>query len=189
MDAHQFGTFVAQQRKERGMTQVLLADRIHVTDKAVSRWERGVGLPDIGNIEPLADALDVSVAELMRAERTEGHVMPTHEADEACKGALDLTKAQAERETRDVVVLIALLSVATMLMEMLSSLRWSAAEPMMTMNLPLTYPLIPGVLVAYAIWRGVHGKTWKLTASIGIVLIVMPALLLMWAFLISAYTS
>ena len=75
------------------MTQALLADRIHVTDKAVSRWERGVGLPDIGNIEPRADALDVSVAERMRAERTEGHVMPTHEADEACKGALDLTKA------------------------------------------------------------------------------------------------
>jgi hypothetical protein len=129
-----------------------------------------VGFPDIGTIEPLADALDVSVIELMRA----GEVMSTHEADEACKGALDLTKAQVEREIRDVVMLIAVLAVVTMLVEMLSSLRWNGSELMMTMSVPLTYPLIPGALVAYAIWRGVHGKTWRQAASVGIVLLVAP---------------
>lgn len=42
MEADKLGTFIAQRRKELGLTQVTLAEKIHVTDKAVSRWERGV---------------------------------------------------------------------------------------------------------------------------------------------------
>ena len=47
MDAKEFGAFLAQVRRERNMTQAELAQQLHVTDKAVSRWERGIGLPDI----------------------------------------------------------------------------------------------------------------------------------------------
>lgn len=53
------------------MTQAELAEKIHVTDKAVSRWEQGLGFPDIQTIEPLAQALGISVLELMRSERQE----------------------------------------------------------------------------------------------------------------------
>lgn len=67
MDAKTFGTFLADTRRERGMTQAELADIIHVTDKAVSRWERGIGFPDINTLEPLADALGLSLAQLMHA--------------------------------------------------------------------------------------------------------------------------
>ena len=42
MNKETFGTFIAQLRREKGMTQQNLADRLHVTDKAVSKWERGV---------------------------------------------------------------------------------------------------------------------------------------------------
>ena len=55
MDAKEFGAFLAQVRRERNMTQAELAQQLHVTDKAVSRWERGIGLPDINTLEPLAD--------------------------------------------------------------------------------------------------------------------------------------
>ena len=69
MDAQKFGAFIAQCRKEKGMTQSDLAAKIMVTDKAVSRWERGKGFPDINLLLPLAEALEVSVFELMHSER------------------------------------------------------------------------------------------------------------------------
>lgn len=71
MDAHNFGTFIARCRKNKNMTQAQLADRLNITDKAVSRWERGVGLPDISLIIPLASALDISVENIMMTERKE----------------------------------------------------------------------------------------------------------------------
>ena len=70
MDAEKFGTFIAAVRKEKNMTQAQLAEKIHVTDKAVSRWERGVGFPDINTIEPLADALEISVLEIMKDRKS-----------------------------------------------------------------------------------------------------------------------
>ena len=71
MDANKFGCFVAERRKELKMTQKDLAAKIQVTDKAVSKWERGLGFPDINTIEYLADALDVSIIELMKS----GHML------------------------------------------------------------------------------------------------------------------
>lgn len=69
MDAKKFGAFIAAMRKEKNMTQMDLARKLQVTDKAVSKWERGLGFPDINTIEPLADALGLSVLEVMRSER------------------------------------------------------------------------------------------------------------------------
>ena len=71
MEAQKFGQFIAGIRKEKKMTQAELAGKIHVTDKAISRWERGLGFPDIQTLEPLAQALGISVLELMRSERQE----------------------------------------------------------------------------------------------------------------------
>ena len=74
MDSNKMGAFIAQVRKEMGLTQLELAQKINVTDKAVSKWERGVGFPDIKIIEALAEALGVSVSELMNGERMENAV-------------------------------------------------------------------------------------------------------------------
>ena len=71
MDAEKFGAFLQARRRELGMTQVELAEKLYVTAKAVSRWERGVGFPDIKLLQPLADALDVSIVELMHGEKIE----------------------------------------------------------------------------------------------------------------------
>lgn len=74
MDTQKFGAFIAQCRKEKSMTQSELAAKIMVTDKAVSRWERGKGFPDINLLLPLAEALEVSVLELMHSERQKDKV-------------------------------------------------------------------------------------------------------------------
>ena len=69
MDNQKLGIFITELRKEKGLTQAQLAQKLNVTDKAVSKWERGVGFPDIKLLEPLADVLDISLLELMNSER------------------------------------------------------------------------------------------------------------------------
>lgn len=65
MDAKVTGCFIAQLRKELGLTQKELAEKLEVTDKAISRWETGKGLPDTSLLKPLAEILGVSVGELL----------------------------------------------------------------------------------------------------------------------------
>ena len=57
---------IANLRKQKGMTQSELAEKMNVTDKAVSKWERDLSCPDINTISKLADVLDVSVEELLK---------------------------------------------------------------------------------------------------------------------------
>lgn len=69
MDNNKIGKFIAQLRKEKNLTQQQLGEKLFVTDKAVSKWERGISLPDISIIESLARILDVDVSELLHGEK------------------------------------------------------------------------------------------------------------------------
>ena len=69
MEKKTFGTIVAELRKAKGMTQADLAQKMGITDKAVSKWERDLSYPDIASIPRLAEILGVSVDELMSAEK------------------------------------------------------------------------------------------------------------------------
>lgn len=89
MDNVQFGAFVAQLRKEQNLTQKELADRLHVTDKAVSKWETGRGFPDVKLLEPLAQELGVSLVELLQGARTEKESLTIGEAGEVLSQAID----------------------------------------------------------------------------------------------------
>lgn len=64
------GQIITQYRKERGMTQKELAEHMNVTDKAVSKWERDQSCPDIHSVPKLAEALGVSVDDLMQSTQT-----------------------------------------------------------------------------------------------------------------------
>ena len=68
MDATMLGEKITALRKEKGMTQKDLAALLHVTDKAVSKWERGLNFPEITLLEPLASALNTSVVQLLSLE-------------------------------------------------------------------------------------------------------------------------
>ena len=88
MNKEIFGAFIAQIRKEKGMTQQNLADRLHVTDKAVSKWERGLCYPDVTIMEELAAALELSLTELMSCRR---HPEPQAEEDAAVHSLLAIS--------------------------------------------------------------------------------------------------
>ena len=62
---------MAQHRKEKGYTQKELAERLFLSDKAISKWETGVSIPDIALLVPLAELLEVSVTELLMCQRME----------------------------------------------------------------------------------------------------------------------
>lgn len=71
MDQIKIGRFIAKLRKEQKMTQLELATKIGVSDRAISKWENGRGLPDISLISSLCDVLKISINELLEGERLE----------------------------------------------------------------------------------------------------------------------
>lgn len=66
MEKQSFGTYIAAKRKQFGMTQADLAEKMNVTDKAVSKWERDLSYPDVATLPKLAEIFNVTVDELLR---------------------------------------------------------------------------------------------------------------------------
>ena len=96
MDREMLGRFIAQRRKELNLTQRELAEALHVTDKAVSKWERGAGCPDISLLEPLAEALGLSVDQLLTYQTAPAETEAAEEpvTSQAVQAVLDLTLAE-----------------------------------------------------------------------------------------------
>lgn len=93
-----FGSFLAQLRREKGMTQKELAACLYVSDKAVSKWERGLSVPDISLLVPLAEQLNVTVAELLQGCRVEEEQRFTREeTEELIRKALTFSAEPPER--------------------------------------------------------------------------------------------
>lgn len=93
MDAERMGRLIAAVRKERGMTQAQLGAKLFVSDKTVSKWERGAGCPDIRTIEPLAEALGLTLVELMRGERIEEAAISVEAAEQMLAETLQISRA------------------------------------------------------------------------------------------------
>ena len=92
------GALIAQRRREKGWSQAELAEKLHVTDKAVSKWETGRSLPGIDCLEPLAEALDLQVLELLRGRR----LLPEApaEARAEVREVLAYSRREVRRRTR-----------------------------------------------------------------------------------------
>lgn len=99
IDNEKFGAFLARLRKEKGMTQKELAEKLFVSDKAVSKWERGLSLPDIALLQPMAEVLGASVTELLHGEHID-QPLTVEEVEPLVTGALTMT-AQEEEVQRE----------------------------------------------------------------------------------------
>lgn len=98
LDKKKFGSFVASLRREQGLTQKELAQGLYISDKAVSKWETGVSIPDTALLVPLAQKLGVSVTELLTCQRMEqGETMDTQEVDSVVKAAITYAQQQPRR--------------------------------------------------------------------------------------------
>ena len=101
MNKERLGAFIGERRRELGLTQKDLAGRLHVTDKAVSKWERGLSYPDVTLLEPLAGALGLNMEELMACRRQERRKEETPmKEQETVRGLLDISRDTVRRERR-----------------------------------------------------------------------------------------
>ena len=137
LDKQDFGTFVATLRKERGYTQKELAEKLYISDKAVSKWETGVSVPDVALLVPLAEVLDVSVTELLQCQRSpQDEPMDPVEVEDLVKAAISYSEENpaGKRTSKPRLRRIYILCVLVMLLELalmyhLGFTRLSLAEP------------------------------------------------------------
>lgn len=113
MDQIKIGRFIATRRKENGMTQMQLADKLHITDRAVSKWETGRALPDASLMLDLCQELHISVNDLLSGEMvTMGDYNEKQE-----QHLLDMVRQKEETDKRllSLEIVIGILSVVILL--------------------------------------------------------------------------
>ena len=78
MNTEKIGNFIKEKRKKINLTQKELADKLHITDRAVSKWERGMGCPDVSLLEDLSKILDVSIVDILNGEEIKEEIKNKH---------------------------------------------------------------------------------------------------------------
>ena len=116
MDPKKTGTIILEARKKLNMTQKDLADKLYVSDKAVSKWERGLCFPDISVLIPLTEILNISLYDLLRGEK-----MNKNEVEETLKNTINYSNGELKRKKKKyttissiVIAIIILISSITL---------------------------------------------------------------------------
>lgn len=152
MDMEKFAAFIAERRRELGLTQQELAKKLNVTDKAVSRWENGHGFPDINTLEPLSEALGISVVELMKSEMIAEGAISHETADEALSDTIEMAGVQKKRSRAMITLAITLTAVAVVVLAVLGWQIWTYNHPIIEARVPLTvgsFTMTPAVQKNY----------------------------------------
>lgn len=116
MDQLKIGRFIAGLRKEQGMTQLDLATKLGVTDRAVSKWENGRGLPDLSLIKPLCEVLSISINELLSGQRIKEETLKV--ANENIIGVL-FDREREIKKRRRITVMSVILAVITVVLSII----------------------------------------------------------------------
>lgn len=174
MDNQKFGIFISTIRKEKGWTQLELAEKLNVTDKTVSKWERGLGFPDIKTLEPLATALDVSILELMQSERLSKEQIPANSASQALVDVIDVLSYQRKIERRNIFCCI-ISSVAIILGAFLIDIM--KIEGIIFACVPLIFLSIAMWLILASWNRYKHKLAYKTMLLLGVILLLFPIIL------------
>lgn len=143
MDKQKFGTFVSALRKEKGLTQKELAAQLYISDKAISKWETGVSIPDTALLIPLSEALGVTVTELLKCQRLTQEVpMDTTQVESIVRTAISYSEENGEnlRQLRTKGLFLYILCLAVCATELavsfhLGCTHFSVNEPLMVMVL------------------------------------------------------
>lgn len=145
MEQVKIGKFIQEMRKAQSLTQRELAEKLNISDKTVSKWETGNGLPEVGLMLPLCEVLGISVNELLSGERLD----EKQYFKKAEENIMDLLKEKAEAKKKIV------LSLCIMLMAMISAVTLVVIAGYLDMQIWLRVLLIGIAVVIIAIAVGV----------------------------------
>ena len=104
MDYEKIGKFILLLRKEQGLTQSQLAEKLNVTNKAISKWERGLGAPDISLLRNLSSILKVSINEILIGEKLES--ITKEQSDEILVESILLYQEKGIKKTISISLII-----------------------------------------------------------------------------------
>lgn len=107
MDQVKTGQFIGQLRKEKSMTQKDLADRLKISDKTVSKWETGKGLPDAALFEPICEIFDITVTDLLAGAR----LTPDEFSKKAEENIMELMKENQNNKSAKVQLVIGIIAI------------------------------------------------------------------------------
>ena len=167
MDAKKTGQKISQLRKEKQLTQNDLAQTLHVSIAAVSKWERGLNFPDLTLLEPLAEALDTTAAELLGLENA-----PVEEVIRDMAAISEQTKAKEAfgllfRVFLTLVLALAIIPLGNLMLNVLNdpSLQKAAGNVLW----PLGFGLISWILGCASLmagkhWQGLSCLSWVFCA-------------------------
>lgn len=134
MDQIKTGRFIASLRKERGMTQEMLGEKLSVTNKTISRWETGVYMPDIEMLKLLSELFSVSINELLSGERlsdadfrkeADKNIIATSTASTfSLKEKIDFWKRKWLKEHIGLIVIAILLCIGIFVFAVMKSIGW-----------------------------------------------------------------
>ena len=116
MDNEKIGKFILELRKQKGMTQKELSEKVGVSDKTISKWECGNSIPDITHLEALCNSLDISVNELLSGQRLSSERY-SEKAEENIMALMKENESNKKEGIGKIVIgiVLAFLSVATLL--------------------------------------------------------------------------
>lgn len=113
MDPEKMGKLISKARRDKNMTQKAVANKLHITDKSISKWERGISLPDISLLIPISNILDISVYELLGGEMKED--LSKKEVEEVVKTSVKKGVEDSKLKVRIQKIIIIILSVIIVL--------------------------------------------------------------------------
>ena len=103
MNYEEIGKFISECRKEKCLTQKSLAEKLKITDKAVSKWERGLGCPDVSILEDLSNVLEVSILEILKGRKINKEKLNSY-SDDYIIDTINYSKHQINNKYKTIIL-------------------------------------------------------------------------------------
>ena len=183
MNQQKIGSFIRELRKEQGITQEQLAEQFNVSARTISRWETGLGFPDINTIEPLADALGVSVLEIMRSERIAETEITQDTAFAALTDTFELVKLQRKAERKSILKIAGGVATCLFLIFLIDGMGWLGFA---MVYFPVICLISSIALLIYGVWRKKNKLPCLQTFVLATIMLLIPIAVVVFLFLAGA---